>query len=138
MRRRVGFYLVILFLVGVISACSNQQEVIEETTPAFLDVQLSINPEHGQVNEPVTFQAKVTYGEKVVTEADTVEFEIWRSQEDDHEKVEVEHKENGIYELEKDFSEEGTYYIVAHVTAENMHNMPKKEFIIGEPSEPEE
>ena len=32
---------------------------------------------------------------------------------------------------------EGTYYIYAHVTAEKMHNMPKKEFVIGQPSEPE-
>ena len=42
-----------------------------------------------------------------------------------------------MYALEKSFSIEGTYYIYAHVTAENMHNMPKKEFVIGQPSEPE-
>lgn len=137
-RRKVGLYLFSLFLMGILAACSEQEKVVEETEPAFLDVQISINPEQGKVSEPVTFQAKVTYGEKEVTDADSVEFEIWRSQDEYHEKIEVEHGENGIYQLEKDFNEEGTYYIIAHVTAENMHNMPKEEFVIGQPSEPEE
>lgn len=138
MKRRVGFCLIILIFMSILAACSGQQEVMEETTPAFLDVQLMINPEQGKVNDPVTFQAKVTYGEKEVTDADSVEFEIWRSQDDHHEKIEVEHKENGIYQLDKEFNKEGTYYIIAHVTAENMHNMPKEEFVIGQPSESEE
>lgn len=104
----------------------------------MLNVDLTVDPIQGKMNEPVKFQAKVTYGDEVVTDADDVSFEIWLANSDDHDKIAVKHKGNGIYELEKAFDEEGTYYVYAHVTARDMHNMPKKEFVIGKPSTPEQ
>ncbi len=129
-----SFLFFIFVFIIVLSACSQKSK---DEEPKFLDVQLTINPEKAEVNEPVTFEAKVTYGEEEVTDADDVKFEIWRANDENHEKIIVEHAENGIYRLEKSFAEEGTYYIYSHVTARNMHNMPKKEFTIGHPSEPE-
>lgn len=130
--------LVILMavLASVITTACAQQQAEEE--PQFLDVLLSANPEKAELNEEVTFEAKVTYGTEEVKDADEVKFEIWRSQAEEHEKIVVDHDKNGIYRLKKAFSEEGTYYIIAHVTARSMHNMPKAEFVIGSPSEPEE
>lgn len=133
--RKLLLLLVLLVTAVFTAACSTENKEDEEL--AILDVKLSINPEKAEVNEPVVFEAKVTYGEKEVTDAEDVKFEIWRANDENHEKVAVEHAENGIYRLEKSFTEEGTYYIYSHVTAENMHSMPKKEFIIGQPSEPE-
>lgn len=123
-------------LLGLLATACAQQEVEEE--PQFLEVELTANPEKAQLNEEITFEAKVTYGTEEVKDADEVKFEIWRSQAEEHEKIVVEHDENGIYSLDKSFGEEGTYYIIAHVTARSMHNMPKIEFVIGNPSEPEE
>lgn len=128
MKKIIGLFLCIL----VLSACSSSDE------PKLLDVQLVINPETADINSPVIFKAEVTYGGEPVENADEVKFEVWRSKSDNHETVVVEHTEDGVYVLEKSFAEEGTYYVYAHVTAENMHAMPKKEFVIGEPSEPEE
>lgn len=130
--------LVILMavLTGLITTACTQQEAEEE--PQFLDVQLTASPEKAQLNEEITFEAKVTYGTEEVEDADEVKFEIWRSQAEEHEKIVVEHDEKGIYRLKKSFEEEGTYYIIAHVTARSMHNMPKIEFVVGNPSEPEE
>jgi hypothetical protein len=127
---------VIIIFAGLLSASCSQQEVEED--PQFLDVQLIATPEHAQVNEDITFEAKVTYGSEEVKDADEVKFEIWRAHAEDHEKIIVEHSENGIYSLKKSFPTEGTYYIISHVTARSMHNMPKIEFIVGSPSEPEE
>lgn len=127
--------LIMILLISIFIAACSQESIDEE--PQFLDVELTINPEKAEVNEPVMFEAKVTYGDEEVTDADEVKFEIWRAHDEEHEKIVVEHDENGIYRLEKSFSEEGTYYVYSHVTARNMHNMPKKEFIIGQPSEPE-
>ncbi|MBN8200105.1 FixH family protein [Bacillus sp. NTK034] len=135
MKKLVNIWLPVMLMV-ILTACSNNNAAEEE--PQFLEVELSINPEKGQVNEPVVFEANVTYGEEEVTDADEVKFEIWRANAEEHEKILVEHAENGIYRLEKTFEEEGTYYIYSHVTARRMHNMPKKEFVIGQPSEPEE
>lgn len=127
--------LIIVFVSLFTIACS-QQEVDEE--PQFLDVQLEASPEKADVNEEITFEAKVTYGTEEVNDADEVKFEVWRSQAEEHEKIVVEHAENGVYRLKKSFAEEGTYYIIAHVTARSMHNMPKSEFVVGNPSEPED
>lgn len=122
--------------VGLIMTGCSQQEVEEE--PQFLEVELTANPEKAQLNEEITFEAKVTYGTEEVEDADEVKFEIWRSHAEEHEKIVVEHDQNGIYRLNKSFEEEGTYYIISHVTARRMHNMPKIEFVVGSPSEPEE
>jgi uncharacterized protein YcfL len=127
-----------LICAFILAGCSSNNQQQSEEEPQFLDVQLSVNPEKAKVNEPVTFEAKVTYGDEEVTDADDVKFEIWRAHDENHEKIEVKHAENGIYRLEKSFDREGTYYIISHVTARNMHNMPKVEFVVGQPSEPEE
>ncbi|WP_066047908.1 FixH family protein [Robertmurraya korlensis] len=128
--------LVTVFTVLIMSLTACVQE--EEEAPQFLDVKLSITPEHAEKGETVLFESKVTYGEENVTDADEVAFEIWRSNDENHEKIEVEHKENGVYSLEKTFDVDGTYYVYAHVTARSMHNMPKKEFVVGTASDKEE
>ncbi|MBU8878903.1 FixH family protein [Bacillus sp. FJAT-29790] len=134
MKKRFWF-LSLLFMSVFITACTAGSK---EEEPQFLEVDLTITPEKAEVNDPVVFEAKVIYGDEAVTDAEDVKLEIWRANDENHEKINVEHAENGIYRLEKSFAEEGTYYIYSHVTARNMHNMPKKEFIIDQPSEHEE
>ncbi|WP_042457490.1 FixH family protein [Neobacillus dielmonensis] len=129
--------IMVLFLLGLMAAC-NKDDQGKNDVPELLEVKLSITPEKATANQPVTFEAKVTQGGEAVTDADEVKFEIWRAKDEHHEKIKIEHAENGIYRLEKSFPQDGTYYIISHVTARDMHNMPKKEFIIGEPSEPED
>lgn len=129
------FVIIMAIILGLLTTACAKQEVEDE--PQFLDVQLTAKPEKAELNEVITFEAKVTYGAEEVKDADEVKFEIWRSQAEEHEKIVVEHDENGIYRLNKSFKEEGTYYIIAHVTARSMHNMPKSEFVVGSPSEPE-
>ncbi|WP_110927827.1 FixH family protein [Bacillus massiliglaciei] len=127
--------LLIAFVsIILVSACSNEK--VEET-PQMLNVHLTVNPEKAKPNESISFEAKVTYGAEEVPDADEVSFEIWRANSKNHETIEAKHQENGRYTLKKSFKEEGTYYVYAHVTARSMHNMPKKEFIVGKPSEPE-
>lgn len=134
--KRLLFLVLAIGLFLIISACNNQDNTGEEL-PEFVEVVLTVKPETGQVNEPMSFEAKVTQGEENVEDAE-VTFEIWRAKDEKHEKIEVKHSEKGIYELEKSFQQEGTYYIISHVTARDMHNMPKKEFIVGTASEPED
>jgi hypothetical protein len=137
MMKKLSYGLIVLAIILIISACS-KEEAVDDVTPKMLDVVLTVTPEKASMNENVIFEAKVTYGDEEVTDADEVAFEIWRAQDETHEKLEIKHRENGIYSFEKSFDREGTYYIISHVSAERMHNMPKKEFVIGSPSEPEE
>lgn len=135
MKKNLIWALAILTLL-VLTACNKNQPSNE--VPEMLDVKLTVNPEKGEINQPIIFEAKVTQGNENVEDAKSVKFEIWRAHAEEHEKIDVKHAEDGIYRLEKTFQEEGTYYIISHVTARDMHNMPKKEFVVGTPSEPED
>jgi len=113
MKKITGMMFMLLGLV--LTACS--QPELEEEEPQFLDVNLTIMPEKAEVNEEVTFEAKVTYGEEKVNDADEVKFEIWRANEENHETTVVEKGVNGIYKLNKTFNEEGTYYVLIWIAS---------------------
>ncbi|MBT2699271.1 FixH family protein [Bacillus sp. ISL-40] len=134
--KKLFVFLVTVLCLSIVISCSNKKEQADNL-PQMVEVELSINPDPGKMNQPITFEAKVTQGNDQVKDAEVI-FEIWRSKDDKHEKVEIKHAEKGIYRLERSFSQEGTYYIISHVTARDMHNMPKKEFTIGTPSAPED
>ena len=102
MKKNQFLMVFILFIVTIVAACSQQKEKIVET-PQFLDVQLAVNPVQGNMNEVITFEAKVMYGDKEVTDPDEVTFEIWRAHDDEHEKFEPKNKGNGVYVIEKSF-----------------------------------
>lgn len=128
-------FLVIVICLNIVVSCNKKDQ--DDNLPQMVEVNLSIKPNPGELDKPVTFEAKVTQGKDQVEDAEVI-FEIWRAKNDNHEKVEIKHSENGVYRLEKSFNQEGTYYIISHVTARDMHNMPKKEFVVGTPSEPED
>ena len=75
-------------------------------------------------------EAVVTQGKENVEDANKVEFEIRKSGQETNEKIIGKHQGNGIYSINKTFQEAGDYSIIAHVTARDMHNMPKKEFTV--------
>ncbi|ULT55298.1 FixH family protein [Neobacillus drentensis] len=135
MKKLVLMFIVTLFL-GLVVSCSKQEDRTGDM-PKMVDVNLSVNPNPGEPNKPITFEAKVTQGKEKINDAE-VTFEVWRSKDTKHEKIAVKHSEDGVYRLEKTFQQEGTYYIISHVTARDMHNMPKKEFTVGAPSEKED
>lgn len=134
--KKISFLLFALSLLIFLTSCTNGAKK-EDVVPEMLNVDLSVQPAKGEVNQSLVFEAKVTQGSEKVNDADEVTFEIWRSNDPNHEKIAIKHPKNGVYRLEKSFSQEGTYYIISHVTARSMHNMPKKEFVVGNPSKPE-
>lgn len=124
----------LLFLVFTLVGCSQQKE---PEVPKMVEVNIqtpnTINP-----NEEITIKAFVTQGEDKVDDADEVKFEIWKSGQDDHEMLDASHQDGGIYFVKKTFPENGIYYVISHVTARDMHTMPKKKLIVGTPSAEEE
>lgn len=134
--KKIGLGLLAFLCMWILASCSSQKDE-QNLMPKMLDVKLSITPEKGKVNQPVTFNAMVTQGKEKVNDADEVTFEIWRSMDPNHDKIDVKKGKDGVYSLSKTFQQDGTYYVISHVTARGMHNMPKKEFVIGQPSEEE-
>lgn len=118
-----------LITIFVLAACNNESK--EPPMPVMVDVAIQL-PDTIQVNEQVELKALVTQGDEKVNDADDVEFEIWKdgAPEDSHKKNQGELQGEGIYSVQKTFSEPGTYYVISHVTARDLHVMPKKQFIV--------
>jgi hypothetical protein len=121
------FLLLILCVLFVLAGCSKDEK--SEELPEFVEVVIQ-TPESINVNEEVVIEALVTQGDEKVEDAKKVEFELWKSEQETHEKVIGEHQGNGIYAITKTFQEAGDYFVIAHVTARDMHNMPKKDFVV--------
>lgn len=122
--------LIALFAAGCSQTEENNQEHASHKAPEVLQVEIGIERSTAKVNENIIFEAKVTQGGEPVEDAKEVEFEFGREGDEDTEIIQVEDQENGIYRLEKAFSEAGIYTITTHVTARDMHSMPSEEFEI--------
>lgn len=126
----------LLFLTLIVAGCGNEtssdhqhhSQNMPNMVPIAVEIEMTPTPITTQ--NPVTITAIVTQDGEKVDDASEVMFEIWQNGQDDHEMIEGVHQGEGRYSIEKSFTEKGTYYVVAHVTARNMHNMPKKEFIV--------
>lgn len=133
MQKIVRLTLVTLFLI---IGCSNEQAVRNDAEISeLIEVSVEINSSTIKKDEEIIIIAKVTQGKEVVKDATEVKFEIWKDGETDveHEKVEGELDQNeGVYFINKTFHEPGLYYIITHVTARNMHSMPKLEVEVVE------
>ncbi|SDM85354.1 Cytochrome oxidase Cu insertion factor, SCO1/SenC/PrrC family [Fictibacillus solisalsi] len=77
-----------------------------------------------------TIKAAVSQNGEPVNDADEVLFELWRSAEKRHKKIEIKEAENGVYSLKTHNLKPGKYMVISHVTARGMHTMPKKEFMV--------
>ncbi|MGM0847287.1 MAG: FixH family protein [Bacillota bacterium] len=130
----------------VLAACGGQEgqnssepNHEEGETLHALEVNLSTQPQPDELQdgEEFTIEAKVTHGGENVDDAKEVEFEFWQQGEEteDHEMIKGEFQGKGIYSIEKTVEEPGIYYVVSHVTARDMHTMPKLELAIGDVEE---
>jgi uncharacterized protein YcfL len=122
--------IIAFFLLLLVGCQSNNEEnhSYHDTNVSAIEVHLTVNPENPALHEKVTFQAHVSQGGENVEDANEVTFEVWMSGQDDHEMIEAKHEGDGLYVATKQLDEAGTYFVVSHVTARDMHTMPKKEF----------
>jgi len=127
-----------ILLIALLSGCSgsksgmnhdgmNMDMDMSEDAMNPIKVEI-ILPEQIAANKDLVLQAKVTQTDKPVDDAKEVMFELWRGDEQEHEKIEAKLTSDGIYQIEKQFAEPGDYTMIAHVTAREMHTMPKKTF----------
>ncbi|MFJ8066476.1 FixH family protein [Psychrobacillus sp. NPDC096426] len=128
----VAFILTAMVLTG----CGAEEATHsnhEETTFQEIVVQIQ-TAEQLPVGEPVVLSAKVSQGEEVVDDADTVEFEVWESGlRDKGEIIEGTLTKDGVYEATYTFDHDGVYYMFAHTTARGLHTMPKQKLTVGNP-----
>ncbi|MEN2767490.1 FixH family protein [Ornithinibacillus xuwenensis] len=139
MKKRHLLLLIVSIGILLLAACGKEEtgeNKDEESVPEMIEVEILTNPEMNQLqpNETITISAKVTQGGEAVNDANEVRFEFWKDGQasEEHEMINGEFQSDGIYAIEKMVQEPGTYYVIAHVTAREMHKMPKQELVIGE------
>jgi YtkA-like len=132
--KKFGLLMVIL-LVTILGACGNDEENTQnQEVPEFLEVEINLPEENLEVGAVINLEAYVSQGGEAVEDADEVKFEVLKQDDTESEMLEGEHSGEGIYKAKKTFATEGVYSVTAHVTARDMHNMPKKELIVGNPT----
>jgi YtkA-like len=132
--KKILLFLALGILALFVSACGNSsgdetadKEKKMEPIEAKLDV-----PEKSDKGENVGLSVKVTQGDENVEDADEVKYEIWKNgHKDESEMIEAKHEKDGVYTAEKTFDEDGMYTVQVHVTARDMHTMPKAEIAVG-------
>ncbi|ERI11473.1 hypothetical protein HMPREF0083_00460 [Aneurinibacillus aneurinilyticus ATCC 12856] len=112
-KRRYVFF--VAFLLMFVGACAAQGDKAPAVMP--LEIELTIKPETIHIGEKATIEAMVIQGKKEVADANEAVFEISKHNEKNHEEVVASAKGNGVYAIEKTFSEKGTYTIKARITA---------------------
>ncbi|MGA9288367.1 MAG: FixH family protein [Anaerobacillus sp.] len=140
--KKIGSWISILSVAMVLAACgqdnANESEgasTAEETQVETLDVALD-TPEKAEAGETLTFTATVTQDDEKVDDADEVMFEVWKEgAKDDSEMIEASNDGDGVYSAEKTIDENGKYFVQSHVTARDLHTMPKNEVMIGSEEE---
>lgn len=133
----------LLLTLTLLAACGKEQVVEQEPASGQeeealqpVEVQILSSGEDFHPEEEGIIEVKVTQGEENVADADEVLIEIWKKEHQDESiNYEAENKGDGLYSLSHTFPEDGIYYVIAHVTARDMHVMPRKEFVIGEVNE---
>ncbi|WP_053075000.1 FixH family protein [Ornithinibacillus californiensis] len=127
------FFILIAVSIILLAACSDTNENNpDEEEVLVLGATLDV-PEAAEVNEEVELLATVTYGEENVTDADEVVYEIWEEgKKDESTKIESTNNEDGTYTATTSFDHDGLFHVQVHVTARDMHTMPKLAITIGE------
>ncbi|GGF24503.1 hypothetical protein GCM10010954_24250 [Halobacillus andaensis] len=127
-------FISIIFLAACGTSQDNESSSEEDEEIVQPEVEVVFEDEPLPVGEETSIQAIVTANNDPITDADYVEFEIWNDAqgEDESETIEAEHQEEGLYEINYSFDEDGTYQVIAHTQARNVHTMPQVEVQVGE------
>ncbi|AZV50417.1 FixH family protein [Bacillus halotolerans] len=119
-----------VFLLNGCGSEANKAHTAAET-PEVLDVKLT-GPEKVKPGENAAYEAAVSYGDEAVTDADEVEFEVWKDGEKNDSKMFKAKQEDGVYRFETEFKEDGVYTVQSHVTAKKQHSMPTLKVQVGD------
>jgi hypothetical protein len=136
---RLFFSIGLIFALLFVSACTanTKQSDSESNVTELVEAEI-IMPDEISLNQGNVLKVQLTQGEENVEDAEDVQFEIWQANDKENSKmIEAKHENDGIYSVKKTFQEDGIYYVQTHVTARDMHVMPKKQFVVGEVSEEE-
>ncbi|MCP3742558.1 FixH family protein [Rossellomorea sp. BNER] len=133
--KRFKLFALITILSLIIAACGTNEGKnngsSSEGNLVPVKAELSV-PEKADKGDTVVFETKVTQGDEKVKDASEVKYEVWlEGKKKDSQMIKSEQKEDGLYTAEYKFPKDGQYQVQVHVTAREMHTMPKATIAIG-------
>ncbi|MBP0725594.1 FixH family protein [Bacillus sp. RG28] len=126
--------IVVLLAAVVFIYKNNDQGQAKDVSNQPIDVKIELPNGHIKANEQITIKAKVTQGGQAVKDADEVKFQIGENGQQNSEMLDATNQKDGTYSVNYTFKQDGNYYVVAHVTARDMHMMPKELITVGNPT----
>lgn len=133
--KKISVFLLFSLPLFMLVACGNNNQSDVDTDLSELEI-LEANlevTEEVDVDDTVEMNADVTYGDEDVDDADEVVFEVWEENDKDNsEMIDSTNNGDGSYTADTTFDHDGLFHIQVHVTAREMHTMPKKEVTVGD------
>lgn len=126
--RKITLTALALFSSIALVACNDNKEKNtdkienQEVKTAVLKADLNV-PKKAEIGDKVEFQVKVTEGEKIITDASEVMFEVENDNTGSDKMLEAKVNKDNIYVAEMTIKEAGEYAITAHVTNGEAHEM---------------
>lgn len=137
LHKAVSVLIIMAAVLFIASGCSDSAHDANNDVLDIIDVKIKTSPDKLVLNQPLTISATISQGGNRVNDAKEVEFEVWKWGEKNHETRKGKPQGVGVYSIERTFTSDGIYYVIAHVSARGMHNMPRRQLIVGTVSEEE-
>lgn len=126
--------ILISTLAILIVGCGNidNKDSQEKTKMEPLEVELNVQ-ETAKVNEVIQLSSLVTQGKEKISDASDVKYEVWEDgiKETTSKMLNAKNKKNGTYTAKIAFDHDGVFIVQVHVTARDMHLMPKETVVVG-------
>ncbi|MFS0788667.1 FixH family protein [Shouchella sp. 1P09AA] len=125
--------------LALLVGCGNEPGEEQPAGNLLEIVQADIQaPETVEVGEETELSVLLTQGSETVEDAFEVVFEIWKDGErNDGVLLDSEHEAEGVYDVVYTFEEDAIYLVQTHISARDMHVMPKKMVVSGKVAEEE-
>jgi len=135
MKKYFMWIAIVVLLVAVVYIYkTNDQDQAKDVSNQQLEVKIELPNGQIKANEQITIKAKVTQGGQAVKDADEVMFQVGENGQQNSEMLDATNQKDGTYTVNYTFKQDGNYYVVAHVSARDMHTMPKELITVGNPA----
>ncbi|WP_433750989.1 FixH family protein [Falsibacillus pallidus] len=132
MKKMLGI-LILAVSMMVMGACGQTEKDQQNgsSVPKEVKVDLKV-PEKVEKGQEVKLDAYVTQDKEAVKDADEVKYEVWMDgMKDDSQLIDAKNEKDGHYTAQYKFDMDGVYSVQVHVTARQMHTMPKTQVTVG-------
>jgi hypothetical protein len=124
--------ILFLFVFTILGSGCSLNEGTENLYKQENVIQIDLDiPTEIDVDKKYTFKAIFTDQNQKVPELENIRFTIWKNGMDTKVEIVPSDEGNGVYKLDKTFTEEGLYFFKVEANTAKSKVMPTKQFTVG-------